>query len=280
LKKEKGFFFFFLFGKRSWKKGYIFFSGNSNLSFVVVFFFLIYTFSKKTKRLSFNFFNAFTLEDQKIAVIYNKSSYIAHKMVSKATPIEELPNVQMSMEREEYPRAQIQHFENTPPQAHHGNQSFPQSNETAMPHQNQQMPPYPPPHDYRNPNQNPNMYPPHQQGQPGQQALPQQPYQQNSVIGERYVEENIVSNPDLEGVPSKSRWGKGFLGEIMNQKKYLGVLIVLLFVLQLSGTQRIFRKLASLAKISDRFIVIGSKLFSAIVFAFVILFLKSNYVMI
>jgi len=213
-------------------------------------------------------------------------------MGSKATPIEQLPNVQMETQRENFGNAPMPP---QPPQPMNNPGGGPQggapqgattqmAEQIAAQQQAEQManqeqfrqrqfvPQYPPSHDPFSGQQMP----------PQPVNLPPQPQftnpQQMHPMMASQMEALAMLQAQQQGgavVPASS-WTGGYLGALMGNAKTLFLLAVLLFFVQMEGVQQVFRKLARAARVPDGMVFTGAKVIGAVVATLVFFLVKKN----
>lgn len=201
-------------------------------------------------------------------------------MATKATPIEQLPNVQMSTERESfnnpYPvqppiapnqggREQISPPGSATQMADYidGQQQAERMVSQEQYRQRQFVPQYPPSHD-----------PYSGQGPP----VPQ--HMNPPMDAPMYRTDNQMDYYEQQEPPFEQQMRqpseKGYLQSLLGDSKCLFLVFVLLFFVQMAGTQSIFRKLAGMIKIPETMIFTGAKIISAATLTAVFFLVKKN----
>jgi hypothetical protein len=182
-------------------------------------------------------------------------------MEAKATPIEQLPNVQMSMERDTYQDSNqeaTQMADNMVAQ-----QQAEQMNNQEQFRQRQFVPQLPPSHDPYSGQQMP--------PQPQQHVIYQEP-----VTPSAYFPQQPTVMPNTGEKGGQPPESNGYLDLLKKNGKLLVAIFALLFFAQLQGTQSIFRKLAGTVRVPEDYIYIGAKLLVALVLTVVFFLAKKN----
>jgi len=173
--------------------------------------------------------------------------------MDKATPINQLPNVEMSMEPE-------MNSQQMPPV----NQPMPQN----MPSMNHQMPPMaqnmPPP---MAPNMPPNMPPPMATNNLNMRV---DPYRENPY------QPPPQQQPRQEEKKEKVVEEFGMVQDFMNDIKPLSMIFAILLFIQLDSTQGLFTRITRLFNIGDSMVFTVSKVIAAFAGVLVFFFLSRN----
>lgn len=207
-------------------------------------------------------------------------------MVSKATPIEQLPNVQMDMTRESMggpPQPPMPPNGPNPMNNPNGHPQQPPGSANQMAEhiasqqqaeqmasqeqyrQRQFVPQYPPSHDPYSGQQMPPR--PTQQFYDQQQQM--EPY--FDQLEDRALQDQVYRTQPIYQKPPE-----GILNGLMGDSKCLFMVFLLLIFVQLEGSQNVFRKLASMVRIPDTMIFTGAKVLLAIVVTVVFFFGKRS----